>query len=280
MFKGYYTIRNMIATLPSMYYYARIRSPKHWGWLSGEAEDDNALRQLGIETHQMSIAPSQHRAYFEKAEYGTRYPGYYPENIHEKSLEHFIAQQLLQLSPNDAYIDIASENSPVPEIYSRLYGCRTYAQDLAYEPGIHGSRIGGNASSLPVPDGFATKMGLHCSFEHFEGDSDIGFIRESTRVLRAGGSLVIVPLCLSPRYTVVTDPLVAGPQRVRFESDATVLAVKGFGNRHARFYDAAHLYKRVIQNASGLQITIIHLMNAGAVHASCYAQFALVAKKL
>ena len=269
-------------TLRAKYYYSRIRNAKQWGWFSWDPDDDvlDALHEVGIETQEMSITPSEYRTYFEKAEYRMRYPEYYPENLHEKSLEHFIAQELLQFTPDDVYIDIASQKSPAFRIYERLYGCRTYAQDLSYEPGIHGRRIGSSAESLPVPDAFATKLALHCSFEHFEGDSDIGFVREAARVLQVGGAFVIVPLYLSLRYSIVTDILCSGPQQTRFESDAKIFAVRGWGNCHSRFYDAAHLHKRIIQNASGLQIKIIYIKNRSDIHSSCYARFALLARRL
>ena len=69
---------------------------------------------------------------------------------------------------------------------------------------MHDHKIGGDAASLPVPDGFATKMALHCSLEHFESDSDIRFFQEAHRVLSPGGKLVVVPLYLTERYFILT----------------------------------------------------------------------------
>ena len=93
-------------------------------------------------------------------------------------------------------------------------------------------------------------MALHCSFEHFEGRSDIGFIREAERVLRPGGAVCVVPLYLSEEYAIQTDPDVAAPAGVVFEDDATVYC--------ARY-----------------QIT-----NAAQVGPSCYVRFALLMQKL
>jgi hypothetical protein len=71
-----------------------------------------------------------------------------------------------------------------------------YRQDLSFPEGIVGNVIGGDTADMPVRDAFANKMALHCSFEHFENGSDIGFIREASRVLRNPGKLIIVPLYL------------------------------------------------------------------------------------
>jgi hypothetical protein len=257
--------------------------PKFWGWLGDVSEKESAiltmLHQEDIATANLSIDSNEYRDFFLKAEYPQRYPSYYPSNIIEKSLEHFIAQKLLSLSPDDVYIDIASEHSPVPEIYSRLYGCHTYAQDLSYKPGLHGKRIGGDAASMPVPNGYANKMALHCSFEHFEGDSDIGFIRECSRVLSDGGAAIVVPLYLNDVYAILTDPIMSVLAFIPFEDDAILFCAKNYRNRHGRFYDPRHLRTRIIQNNTGLRIKVIHIINCKSIHNSCYAHFALLIEK-
>ena len=48
-----------------------------------------------------------------KAKY-SNYP-FYSHNISEKSLEHYLAAKLLDLSSKDAYVDVASSCSPVAE---------------------------------------------------------------------------------------------------------------------------------------------------------------------
>jgi len=266
------------------FYYKCLRNPKNFGWLQHDATENqkliNAVRELKVNIQDFVIDAEEYKQYFNQAEYATRYPRYYSKNIAEKSLEHFIAQKLLQLNPDDVYVDIASEGSPVPEIYHRLYGCMTYAQDLSYEPGIHGRKIGGNAASLPLADGSVTKIGLHCSFEHFEGSADGGFIREAERILRVGGVLIVVPLYLTTVYSIATDLLVPGATEVQFEDDAVVMAVTGWGNRHGRFYDPAHLCSRVLTSASKLEFTVFYLTNPQDIDKSCYARFALMARRV
>ncbi len=276
-----HTLRKLYIRTLLLYYYARLRRPKRLGWLMSEEKAIiDALGSLGIPVHDIFISVDQYKDYFGRAGYLSHYPQYYPQNRAEKSLEHFVTQQLLQLNPADVYIDIASEGSPVPEIYQRLYGCSTYAQDISYEPGIHGNRIGSNAASLPLPDGFATKMALHCSFEHFEGDSDSKFIKEAARVLRVGGEIVIVPLYLASCYAIATDLLVSRAKRVSFEPDALVMAVNGWGNRHGRFYDPYHLVSRVLGVTQDLMFSMLRIANAKEVDENAYARFVLVGTRI
>ena len=103
-------IKKIQKNILSQYYYSRLRNPKHWGWLPfDEKELVESLHQFGIPIEDSTISIDEYRDYFEKAGYATRYPKYYGWNLTEKSLEHFVAQQILQLNSTDFYIDIASE---------------------------------------------------------------------------------------------------------------------------------------------------------------------------
>jgi SAM-dependent methyltransferase len=261
--------------------YARIRDPKKKGWVlyaaGAEGRIAQRLQSAGLTVRDYAVNVADYRRYFTQARYREDYPNYYDFNLPEKSLEHYVAADLLNLTPDDIYIDIASEHSPAPEIYHRLFGARTYRQDLAYAPGLHGDRLGGDAAHMPVPDALATKLALHCSFEHFEGDSDIGFIREAARVLKPGGAVCFVPLYLFEEYAVQTDPAVAAD--VPFEEEAIVYCAPGWRNRHGRFYDPEHLASRIAGNLGGLTMTIYRIANAPEVDASCYARFAMLMTK-
>ena len=110
------------------------------------------------------------------------------------------------MGPDDVFVDIASCSSPFADIVERLDNCIAYRQDLDFPPGVNGRTIGGSAEHLPIADGFFSRMTLHCSFEHFEGDADIGFVKEAGRVLRPGGAACILPLYVSEIFHNLTDP--------------------------------------------------------------------------
>lgn len=261
----------------------RIRPPKIDGAVDynveTEARISKELATLDINVVDYMIDVDRYRKYFHAAEYVSRYPEYYKFNRAEKSLEHFIAADILKLDKNDVYIDIASEHSPVPDIYTRLFGCKSYRQDLAYPPGLNGDRIGGDAANMPVGQEFATRMALHCSFEHFEGDADVKFIREVDRVLCDGGMLCCVPLYLFDTYAIQTDPDIAVREHVEFEPDAVVYCAEGWGNRHGRFYDPIHFKKRVVDSLGNMRLTVYHIQNTKDVDPSCYARFAFLIEK-
>jgi hypothetical protein len=134
--------------------------------------------------------------------------------------------------------------------------------------------------SIPLPDGSVSKIALHCSFEHFEGNSDSGFIREAARLLCPGGKLVILPLYLSSIYSILTDPLVSRGEKIDFDQGAVVAAVKGWGNRHGRFYDPRHFASRVLSASKELSFKLLVLRNPKEVDKSIYAQFVLVGTRI
>ncbi len=260
--------------------YAGLREPKEKLTSPFKSEDYprivDSLKENGFDVRKFSIDIAGFKEYLRKAEYN-RYPVYYSAGKHsgfvEKTLEHYLAATLLELSERDIYIDIANAGSPTPEIYRALFKCETFRQDLIYSPGMSGNVIGGDACDMPLEDEFATKMALHCSFEHFEQDSDIRFVGEAARVLKPGGRVCILPLYLATRYSILTDPVVLPKKGIPFESDAVLHCLRGYRNRHGRFYDVPHLIKRVRENLNGLNLTIYVVENEREVDPSCYVKF-------
>jgi hypothetical protein len=142
----------------------------------------------GIVFAEHAIDRKRFQKYVADAGYRVQYAAYYRGNQVKKSLEHFIALEMLQASRGDVFIEIASEHSPFAEIVARLKGAITFSQDMCPD-GVIGNRIGGNACAMPVPDGFASKACLTCSLEHFEGNGDTRLFVELARVLRPDGAV-------------------------------------------------------------------------------------------
>jgi SAM-dependent methyltransferase len=196
----------------------------------------------------------------------------------EKALEYVVSLDLLRIQPTDVIVDVASEWSIFPEIVRRTIGARVYRQDMIYPLGIEGDCIGGSAAHMPVPDGFADKLVLHNSFEHFEGTADIDFIAEAWRVLKPGGKLCILPLFMSDCHCILTDPLV-DRQGIAWDDGSRVIELPWWHNRFGRFYDVAALQRRVLQPGQRFTSTIYDIENACEVHARAYLQFALLMEK-
>jgi len=221
--------------------------------------------------------------YLKKADYHLfrhYYSGRRAYLIIEKALEHYLAAKLLNLTKEDVYIDVANYDSPAPDIYHKLYGCKTYRQDLVFPEGITGNRIGGDASNMPVEDGFATKMALHCSFECFEHDSDIKFIVESNRILRKGGKLCILPLYLFNQYAFKINPVMWPRGNAELERDVTIYCVKGWGTKFVRYYDVPTFISRIRSNLGNLKLTIYNVQPKGYLAGKTYVRIIALFEKI
>ena len=197
-----------------------------------------------------------------------------------KILEYFVALQLLEIQSSDVVIDVASERSLFPDVVRTLIGARVFRQDLIYPVGVRGDRIGGNAAHMPIEDDFADALALHNSFEHFEGDSDTGFIREAWRVLKPGGKVCIVPLFMSEQYEILTDPVVK-PDDLDWDLGALVFDVLGYRNRFGRFYNSVAFKQRVVQPAAecGFDMEVLRFENARELEPKSALEFGLVLRK-
>lgn len=266
-------------------YYNKLPEPKVRAHVNRTPEMTNEiiaeLKKNGFKIKDYQIDVDDYHQYLQKANY-QQFPYHKSgksSNFPEKSLEHYLGAKLLGLSEGDVYVDIANGDSPTPEIYTALYGCETYRQDLIYPQGLNGKTIGGDACNMPVPDGFFSAMGLHCSFEHFEHDADMKLIKEANRVLKQKGRLCILPLYMFNEYAIQTNP-VCVPEGFTFEQGAKLYAVKQWQVHHSRFYDVPHLVSRVKNNLGNLDITIYVVKNEKAVDESCYVKFAAIFEKI
>jgi hypothetical protein len=185
-----------------------------------------------------------------------RYPRFYAGGSvatggfrENKLLEYFLSLALLPVSPDDVVLDIGSERSLFPEMLRETTGARVLRQDLLYADGVRGDRIGGNADSLPLSANFADKLFLHNSFEHFERDADSRFVSEAWRVLKPGGGVCVIPLFLSARHQIVTDPLVDASNIV-WDPDAEIVQRIGYHNRFGRYYSVEMFVQRVLAPAT------------------------------
>ena len=237
---------------------ARYSEPDsgHWEVLHRQLADACAAR--GVPFSRMPID----RGDFERFSESFEPPllSIYALRCREKKLmEHFVAYTLLSFEPTDRYVDIASENSPFPDLFSRRLGVESYSQDLTYRPGVHGREIGSSADQLPVPDNWIDKASSQCAFEHFHGSADVGFIRELARVLKPGGRCVIVPLYVEAEALNVFDPVLVNDwEDSSTDAGARCVAELGLGAPFKRIYSPATL-DRVLIPEIGLRYQIFHL---------------------
>jgi hypothetical protein len=192
-----------------------------------------------------------------------------------KHLEHLLTRE------DTVYVDIASTRaSPYFEVLRLLARTRKlYRQDLVFPAGLHGDRIGGSAAELPLEPHSVDAMTLHCSFEHFEGDADTGFIREVGRVLRPGGRVCLVPLYLGEYAFINSDP--AWGFDIKPDPGTPIHLFPRWGERHGRFYSVDTFRERVYAPAlaAGLTAKVVHFPNVLDLSPSCYTHFGLLLDK-
>ncbi len=201
------------------------------------------------------------------------------EHKKEKLLQHFLSFELLGINSDDVFIDVASNTSPVKDIVKDKYKIPSYKMDLAFEPGIHGESIGCDASDTGLADNFVSKMTLHCSFEHFAYGSDIGFIKESARILKVGGKVLIAPFYLIDKYCIFQDPTLECSLSIKDKEGAQIRYVRNLKVSYARFYSLDSFKERILSNCNNLQPTLYKINLDGLNKDGCYCHYILLLEK-
>lgn len=205
-------------------------------------------------------------------EFKTIYKDGRPGVENQKLLEYFISYRFLDFSSSDVYIDVAAQDCPFAFFVGDTFGCQAYRQDLYYmKRGIHGRDIGGDASRLPLGDGSVSKISLHNSFEHFEGSSDIRFIREAQRALGIGGKMIIVPVFFEDKYRIQKDSGWVDENKKKH--------LWGKGARFSRFYDPGQFDERIVRNSVSMNIQFYFIENIQELSSDCYGQLFAIFEK-
>lgn len=235
------------------------------------------LENLNINNYHMQLNIDEFEKWFNKIDYMHNFPNYvkafkYSDsfNTHcgllKKAYEHYISAKLLDIKENDIYLDVASSHSPFPDIVKNEHSQHVYRQDLNYPEGVNGDKIGSNASNIPLKDNFIDKIGLHCSFEHFENSADYEFINEAYRILKKEGKFCITPLYLAEEHYVVTSPSIWESKYKNanelpvFEEDATIVIWDKIKQRQEKFFSPQELFNKIINKFSHMfafQVVII-----------------------
>ena len=233
------------------------------------------LLDNGITCQIVNNSLSPFKAYLDIACYPKTY---YPDNIYEKAYEHFWSLQLLSPYLGGTFIDIASECSPLSDIAMHLYGGEWFSQDIMYEKGVNGNRIGCSVESMPFEDETVAGACATCSIEHFEGNIDTLFFKEMERILKPGGKLIIAPFYIAASPFTITHPCYS-VDNVEFDVDGEIRLIRTWENRHGRFYSPKTTMSRIVNNCAMLKFKILLVDNFSAIDSSVYCRFILVAEK-
>lgn len=107
-------------------------------------------------------------------------------------------------------------------------------------------------------------IGLHCSFEHFEGDGDFRMVREAMRVLKPGGRLLIIPFYCGDRFTEVFKPEFAA------------------GCQFHRYYDPPTFESRVLDGLTpgSFLLEMRYYRNVRQVDPSFYCNYSIAIRRI
>ena len=182
----------------------------------------------------------------------------------EKLLEHYLTLTYLDVKPSDIFIDVAAAQSPLSQIL-RKQGMQAYCQDLIYAHGIHGYKIGSDAAEMPIPNGFADILTLHCAFECFQGDADIRFAQAISRFLKTQGRMGIIPLYVDTIHFVKTSPY-CHKHSIQVEPEAKWLwRDDQYREPFSRHYSPESFQKRILMNMPQMKHTILFFTNTDEV---------------
>ncbi|MEM8887761.1 MAG: methyltransferase domain-containing protein [Bacteroidota bacterium] len=245
---------------------------------------EQGFRDIGVKVDSYTIDPKGYQEYLKLADYPADYygGGLDPQqNFTEKTLEHYVSLDFLQLGKESTFIDIAACTSPFSQILHQKMGvAHTFQQDLIYPKGINGNKIGGWAHELYLEDESVDAVSLHCSLEHFEGNSDTLFFQELERVLKPGGRAVILPFYLAHEFSNHVDPAYNLLKNHRPPLDEKArLRYCNWYQFFSRHYDPAALKRRVLDQAPRLELNLYRVSNFKEVYKDSYLRWIGVFEK-
>ena len=124
--------------------------------LSNPKLDDelvNSLRLHGIHVEDFTINTEEYKDYLKESNYPDTYFGGGKDekrNFTEKTLEHYVSTKFMDLKDDSLFVDMAACDSPFYKIVKKKYNLKkSYQQDLIFEKGVNGDKIGGFGHELP-----------------------------------------------------------------------------------------------------------------------------------
>lgn len=204
-------------------------------------------------------------------------------NFTEKTLEHYLSSELKDLSACKVLVDVAAATSPWAEVAQHFWPhLTTWKQDLVYPKNQHteSKQLGGYAHEMNLPSNHVDLITLHCSLEHFEGNSDSLFFETAQRVLAPGGTLIIHPFYIASEYTIHIDPAYNLLHRHRPQLDPQArLRIASWYQYFSRHYDVSTLKSRILQHCPQLQPRLVRIDNFRDVAENCYLRWVLLLEK-
>lgn len=253
------------------------------------ALDDDLEAELiaaGIPVIHHAIEIDQYWEYRKLAPYPNDYfgGGKDPQrNFTEKTLEHYLSSELKDLSTCRVMVDVAAATSPWADVAHHFWPhLETWKQDLVYKKDSASDtrQIGGFAHEINLPNNKVDLITLHCSLEHFEGNTDSLFFQTAERILAPGGTLMIHPFYIAREYTIHIDPAYNLLHRHRPQLDPQArLRIADWYQYFSRHYDVGTLQTRILDHCPTLKPKMIRIINFRDIAENCYLRWILLLEK-
>jgi SAM-dependent methyltransferase len=179
--------------------------------------------------------------------------------ITKKGMEFYFSAQLLEIRPEHAVLDAAGGRSDYLKAVQanhntkKLYLTDHIFSGVREENGVH--IVGGDISSIDLPNSSIDRVACHHAFEHFQEDKDWLFIKEAFRLLKNGGVLLIIPIFIANKYVecwnVESTELFDEKASLLVDGSASLPGADEDGH-FARIYDNENLLGRIIGPAQEL----------------------------
>jgi len=247
---------------------------------------ENELLSMGMSIRELDVSSSGYLSFLQKFPFPSDYHGGMNTGYwHEKIFEHYVSYVLLEMNsygPNDSYLDVAAGGSPWARILRDTQGIDAYAIDLVIRPQVRGLSYYREEDATCTSFSASSMRGisLHCAYEMFGGDSDMRAIDEFSRILKPGGSVIIVPLYLHTHYCCYSSPECWGKGYA--DSGAKEYVRRDSRNiPTSRKYDPLRLKERVLNRAvrAGLEPCIYQLRGQQDISPEIYCHFVLAFRK-
>jgi len=193
---------------------------------------------------------------------------------HKKLLELYTTFRVLNPQPTDTFMDAAGGETT----YLHWLNCkRKILQDIRISSSVR-SRFGtkveyleGDSGTIGLPDESIDKISCHHSFEHFQRDSDILFVKEVQRLLKPKGKCCIIPIFIGNKYLEITDIFTFyrkyDRKSKRLIDPTATIPGRRFSGNYARIYDLESFQERILNkiDLSAFEVLIFELRLGGEI---------------
>lgn len=225
--------------------------------LAAHLREELVLR--GIEVVEATVNLSSFEAWMQQNKILVRFYESMGASQIQKLLEHYLVHREIAFEPGQLYVDVGAKTSPWASLL-RKRGVEAWRLDRDYPPGRHGMDIGADACATGLPDASVHAVSLQCAYNCLAGEADILFLREADRILKPGGTLVIVPLCLDSVHYCTRS---AYCDLSGLEPDPGALWLwrsDGYRLPFTRTYSPSAFQERVIKNLPATLVTQVHFL--------------------